>query len=258
MQYLKKQGLSKEDGLEFLAKKGIDSIPDSEWLLKRVNKHRSAASDTSSEGVRTTCRRVPLKGSAKCPKGDCHLGINGSRLRVEVNQETGDVMKINSSNWTDDANAKFTELYGGDGAKTPGKEYGAKKKTKKDSRMEEMQSLLDAQAAQIQALMNGETKDETKDETKVKKKKAKVAKKLRLEAEKKKKEEELQAQLAALMKDEEEVEVSDFSDEEEEVEPYEHDGVTYSKTDDGELYTTEGEQWGYIDDEGDVHEGERE
>ena len=46
--------------------------------------------------------------------------------------------------------------------------------------------------------------------------------------------------------DEEEVEV--------EIEPYEHDGVTYSKTADGELYTVEGEQWGYIDDEGDVQE----
>jgi len=282
MEYLKKNGLSRADGEEFLKEKEILNMPESEWELKGKKK-RTAVSDTSSEGCRITTRCLPKVGKKKSPSSsESHLGKNKAMLRVEVYQDTGIVLKINVENWTTEANEKFVELYG------EGKEYGRAKKKKGDSRLMELQALLDEQTSQMalmRAQMNGGisptapvaavapaevtpspvtpvTEGLSEISAADTKKAAKVARKLKKEAERVAKEKILLAQIAALKQPEEEEEIGEFSDSDDDdeisVEPFEYKGVTYNKDDGGILYTAEGEQWGYIDDEKEIQEGERE
>ena len=153
--YLKKKKMTRQDGEEFLAMKDVDvsSIPEHEWELpekKRRGRRVRAVSDTSSEGERTTTRLVPIEGKKKSPKMDeSHNGLNGSKVRVCVYQESKIVVKVNPSNWTPEANARFAELYcDGDINCDEGKEYGkSPKRNKKDaaaSQLAEMQAQMEA------------------------------------------------------------------------------------------------------------------
>ena len=113
MKYLQERGLTKEDGVEFLKSKGIESIPDSEWIVKtrRGGRGRSV-SDTSSEGEKGTPRFIAMDGNRKSPpKDQAHKGKNGAMLRVMYYKESGRVVKVNVPNWTDEANAKFADMY---------------------------------------------------------------------------------------------------------------------------------------------------
>ena len=96
-----------------------------------------------SKGSLTINRCLPIVGKKKYPKGNSHLGLNKSRLRVEVSKETGIVVKINKANWTKEANEKFTELYG------EGKDYSS---VKKKERRNVLQDQIDT--------INEETYDE--------------------------------------------------------------------------------------------------
>lgn len=61
-------------------------------------------------------RYLPLKGRSKGPyQRNAHRGVNGDFLRVCVYKESGVVLKVNTTNWTAEANAKFEEMYGGEG-----------------------------------------------------------------------------------------------------------------------------------------------
>jgi len=284
MEYLKQEGLDRSAGEEFLSSRGIESLPENEWEVREPERRRrgSAVSDTSSEGgekERTTSRFLPLEGKKKSPpKGESFKGKNGAMLRVHVYKESKRVVKVNVGNWTDAANARFTELYGGDGG-NEGQDYG-RKKSKKDDQSNQMAAMQ----AQIAALMarNKELEEGQKEE-KIDAPKAPVAKKQNLPtpetkssddkkkkaekkaaekaAAKKKLQEEMAAKMAAL--DEEDDELGDFSDEEDEEEaemnPYEHNGTTYHRDEETDyLYTEEGDFWGHITEEGTVVEGEPE
>jgi hypothetical protein len=51
--------------------------------------------------------------------------------------------------------------------------------------------------------------------------------------------------------------LGDFDDEEADFNPFEYEGVEYHRDEDDNLYTSEGDLWGYLDDENRVLEGER-
>jgi hypothetical protein len=284
MQYLKKKGMTRADGEEFLQGQ---ELPEYEWKLPNRGRRGSAASDTSSEGGRGkfTPRFLPLdsyKGVSPSNKDDAHNGKNGKILRV-YKYIDGSVRKITPVNWTDEANKKFSEMYGGDGG-NEGFEKSKKKGTHANDvaleQMDEMRAMLekltaerDAATAALAAKEVPETKEETKEEVKVvkkfkadkaKKKAEKLVKKKadalkKQQEELKRQQEEIQKQMAAEMEEESD---SDFdSDEEEEIEfnSYEYkDKVYHHDEDTNELMTyPEGDYFGYIDDEGEVHEGDK-
>ena len=292
MQYLKKQKMTREDGEEFLRSKDVDvsQIPASEWELPSRRRGRGrAVSDTSSEGERTTIRFLPLEGKKKSPKKDeSHSGVNGAKLRVCVYQESKVVSKVNPTNWTDEAHAKFAELYcEGRMGEDDGKEFGkSTKRKKKDAAADQlaaMQAQMVAMKAEYEAKLaavhdtweeaatkshNEESKENDGVAAKAaaeKKRKEEAVKKMRAEkkaksdAEKKRKAEELKAQLAALEAENGVLEFDD-SDEEnddaQEFNPFEHNDVTYHRDDEDKLYTEDGDYWGYINDAEEVVEGE--
>lgn len=295
MQYLKKKGLTREDGEKFLASKGVESLPDEEWALPVVRRGRrsAAASDTSSEGEKPTARFLPIEGSRKSPpKDNAHIGVDGkTRLRVKFYRDSGIVMKCNIANWTPEANAKFAEMYcKGVEGKDEGEEFGkSTKRKKKDAaqdQLAEMQKMLEqmqaenaalkaAQSAPIQPVEESKTvEEEDQEKLKAEKKakmqalkKAKAEKKAKADAEKKAKAEALKAQLALLQQQEEEDdELGEFDDSDDEgsdddgqeFNPYDHNGVQYHLDDENQLYTQDGEHFGHVDEEGNVIEAEDE
>lgn len=313
MQYLKKCGMSRADGEEFLGEKA-SLVPEHEWELPTRGRRGSAASDTSSEGGRGkfTSRFLPTdeyKGISP-PKEKAHMGKNGKILRV-YKYSDGSVRKIGPGNWTDEANEKFTKLYGGDGT-NEGFEETKKKKGKKHAnddaleQMDEMRAMLEQMkaerdaalaatalcAGQASALMREREEktqvpvvDEAAEEKakadkkaklkvekakkkaeKLAKKKAEAAEALKKQQEElKRQQEELQKQLAAAATEEmSEEEDSDedeaFDSDEEEVvfNAYEHNGTLYHLDEDTqELSTEDGNHFGYIDEDGEVQEGEK-
>lgn len=326
MQYLKKKGMTRADGEEFLGDRASD-LPEYEWKLPTRGRRGSAASDTSSEGGRGkyTSRYLPLdtyKGVSPSDVEHAHKGSNGKVLRV-YKYTDGSVRKVNPNNWTEAAHAKFLVMYGGDGT-NEGFEEAKKKRGKKHAndaaleQMDEMRAMLekltaerDAAQAALQAKSSSEEKSESTvdeaaeaktkeaDEAKTKEAeeaaeaKAKADKKAKLKAEKAKKraemlakkkaeaaealkkqqeelkrqQEELQKQMAAAETDEmsEEEDSDDAfdsdedSDEEEVVfNAYEHNGTLYHLDEETqELSTEDGEYFGYIGSDGEVHEGDK-
>ena len=231
--------------------------------------NRGAVSDTSSEGERTTIRFLPLEGKIKSPKkNDSHSGKNGAKLRVCAYLNSKVVTKVNPSNWTDEAHAKFAELYcEGRMDVYPGKDYGKsamrKKKDTADKQLAEMLAEMTKLKAELE-VAQAEAKRKAEVE---KKRKAEELKKqlaaLEAEAEKKRKAEELKKQLAALEADDsysdsDSYSVFDDSDDEDaqEFNPFKHNGVTYHRDDEDKLYTEDGDYWGYINERGEVFEGD--
>ena len=322
MQYLKKMKMTREDGEEFLRSKDVDvnKIPASEWELptKRRGRTRIHVEDSDEEVERKTFRLVPITGKKKCPTMEESLaGKSGSKVRVCVYRESGTVIKVNPTNWTDEANARFAALYcGGDITCKEGKDYGKTSKPKKKdaaanqlqaalNEQMEKQAALEAEMAKMKAayeaklaavhdtwegaaaksqndvniesveasledskkLLAAELAEKKRKEAAVKKmraeKKAKAdaEKKAKAEAEKKAKVAEMKRQLAALEAENQELGEFDSSDDDEDDEaqefnPYEHNDVTYHRDDEDKLYTEEGDYWGYINDAGEVVEGE--
>lgn len=321
MQYLKKKGMTRVDGEEFLGERASD-LPDYEWKLPTRGRRGSAASDTSSEGGRGkyTSRYLPLnsyKGVSPSDVEHAHKGSNGKVLRV-YKYSDGSVRKVNPNNWTEAAHAKFQEMYGGEGS-NEGFEEAKKKRGKKHAndaaleQMDEMRAMLEkltaerdaaqaalvAKSSSLQALsMQGvdetalvEAKADEADEAA--EAKAKADKKAKLKAEKAKKkaeklakkkaeaaealkkqqedlkrqQEELQKQMAAAetdeMSEEEDSDDAFDSDEDSDAEEvvfnaYEHNGTLYHLDDDTqELSTEDGEYFGYIGSDGEVHEGDK-
>jgi len=262
-EYLKKKGLEREDVVKFLSDKDV-TIPDEEWEIRRAKRGRrgSGVSDTSSEGGEgKVCRFLPLKGKRKSPpKGDAFEGKNGAMLRVHVYKETKRVLKVNVSNWTDEANVKFTEMYGGDGGEE-GVEFNPTKSKKKENsdQMEAMQAQIAALMARAE-LAESLITSKGEEEKVTKKISKKVALKKKKDAEKAEKMAELQKKMAEQMKElEDDDDLGDFEsgddeDEEQDFNPYEHAGVNYHRDDENKLYTEDGDYFGHIDEEGVVHE----
>jgi hypothetical protein len=298
-QYLLNMGLSREDGEKILRDKGIDLLSDKEWELKERKKRgrQRTVSDSSSDGgVKSeTSRFIPVDGKRKSPpKGESHKGINGALLRVYVCKETRNVRKGNPSNWTDEANAKFVEMYCNSDEEAVAKDFGATKKKKKNSAAQDQLAELQARlvaaearaiaaeaaaipvaqvappAPQVAAAPEIPPADEKKKKMEALKK-AKAEKKKKADDEKKKKIEEskrqqelLMTQLAELQAgelsdvdndDEELGEFDDSDDEGQEFNPFEHDGVKYHRDDKDNLYTEDGEFWGHVTTEGVAVEG---
>jgi len=153
--YLKKKKMTRADGEEVLQMHGIDSLPEHEWVLPiRGRRGRvRAVSDTSSEGERTTIRFLPLDGKKKSPKKDeSHVGANGKMLRVCVYQESKVVTKVNPGNWTDEAHAKFAEMYcEGQTGEDEGKEFGKSTKRKKKDAAADQLAQMQAEMAKMKA-----------------------------------------------------------------------------------------------------------
>lgn len=308
MQYLKKKGMTRADGEEFLGVRASE-LPEYEWKLPTRGRRGSAASDTSSEGGRGkyTSRYLPLdtyKGVSPSDVEHAHKGSNGKVLRV-YKYSDGSVRKVNLNNWTDAAHAKFEEMYGGDGT-SEGHEAVKAKKGKKHAndaaleQMDEMRAMLEKLTAERDAAKaalaakDGEdsmvTDESDAEAAEAAEAKAKADKKAKLKAEKaklkaeklakkkadaaealKKQQEELKRQQEALQKqmaateemsEEEDSDAFDSdedSDEEEVVfNGYDYKGTLYHLDEDTkELSTEDGEHFGYIDDAGEVHEGEK-
>lgn len=293
LKYLQERGLTKEDGEEFLKSKGIESIPDREWIVKKRGGGRGrSVSDTSSEGEKGTPRFIAVDGKRKSPpKDQAHKGKNGSMLRVMYYKESGRVVKVNVPNWTDEANAKFADMYcNGEQGQNEGKEIakkGKSKRSKKDDKMAEMAEMLAKLVAENESLKknkiskNDESKEESKEENKDEAREAKMAAlkkakaekksallKKKLEEEKKRKleaaeearrqQEALKAQLAALEAEDGDDDFDDEDDGEIEFNEFEHNGTKYHRDEDGSLYTDDGDYWGYVNDSDEVVEGDRE
>jgi hypothetical protein len=167
MKYLQESGLSKEDGLEYLKSKGIESIPEKEWIVKKRGSRGRSVSDTSSEGEKGTPRFISLEGKRKSPPKDkAHKGNNGAMLRVMFYKESGRVSKVNVQNWTDEANKKFAEMYcDGEEDQNQGTEVvkkGKSKRSRKDDKLAEMTEMLAKLVAENESLKldkNPESKD---------------------------------------------------------------------------------------------------
>jgi len=301
MQYLKKKGMTRADGEEFL---GGSELPEYEWKLPTRGRRGSAASDTSSEGGRGkyTSRYLPLdsyKGVSPSDVEHAHKGSNGKVLRV-YKYSNGTVRKVNQNNWTDSAHKKFEEMYGGDGS-SEGFEEAKKKRGKNHpndaaiEQMDEMRSMLEkltaerdaakAELAKVEISAKApeektndidEKVDEKVDEKAVKKAKLK-AEKAKKKAEKlakkkadaaeaikkqqeelKRQQEELQKQMAEEMDEEDDSDAFDSDEEEVVFNGYDHNGTLYHLDEESqELSTEDGEHFGYIDSDGEVHEGDK-
>jgi len=274
MEYLKKKGMSREEGESLL---GGEKLPESEWELPVRGRRGAATSDTESEGgLKYTARYLPLdsySGVSPSTKEHAHKGKNGKVLRV-YKYTDGIVRKVNEQNWSEEANEKFSKMYGGDG-KSEGFENTSKKKGKKHvndaaiEQMDEMRAMLEkfaAENAALKAEMGKEEKVEV-DEKKVEKKRKKsllmAKKKAAKEEALKKQQEDLIRQQKELQEQMNEEEESEFdSDEEEEVvfNGYDYKGDLYHKDDENRLWIHDEEEdgvyFGYVDKEGEVHEGE--
>ena len=141
MKYLKKNGMTKEDGLFLLDGK---KIPDSEWEIPS----RASNKQASSAKGKCTTRYLPLdsySGVSPSNVDHAHKGKNGVPLRVKK-YENGNVEKANPSNWTDEAHEKFQKIYG-DGFEAP-----REKKSKKAKKAEVDQEEHDAMVQELQML----------------------------------------------------------------------------------------------------------
>jgi len=195
MQYLKKKGFTREDGERLAASKGV-TIPESEWVLpKRKGRCGAGTSDTDSEGgtEKHTTRYLPLdtyKGVSPSNVDYAHKGKDGVPLRVKKYQD-GRVLKSNPKNWTDEANAKFVEMYGAEGFEEKKTRKKRNKTHANDEAVAAMQAELEKLRAQIAEKNSSgeETTDEVDEEVPEEKnqedeaKKKKAEKKARAKAE---------------------------------------------------------------------------
>lgn len=290
MQYLKKKGFTKEDGEKLAESEGV-TIPEKEWVLPtRKGRRGTAASDTDSEGgvEKHTTRYLPLdtyNGVSPSNVDYAHKGVDGVPLRVKKYSD-GRVVKSNPKNWTDEANAKFVEMYGDEGFEERKTRKKKKKTHANDDAVAAMQAELEKLRAQVasqnETVEENQEEKTNKDEDDGQKKKAEKKARVKAErlakkkavTEKKKKEKEaaaaaLKAQQEADMKalqeklnapelDEEDLSGSEFDsesdddDEETEFNAFSHDGEIYHKDDEGKLHNKENEEVGYVNDEEEV------
>ena len=296
MTHLDKLGLTREDGEAILRSRGVEKIPESESKTKekgRRGRRLSTVSDSESEGGSAkddeTSRFLPIDGTRKSPPAsNAHIGKNGKKLRVAKHKTTGCVRKVFVDNWTEGANSKFATMYcGGEIGKDVGQE-APKKSTKKVDQLAEMTAQLAAMAEENAKLKAATTpapqgpvsqlpvpKDDEKKakilalkKARAVKKSAELKKKLEEEKKQKKEAEEkariqaLQIQMdalkaAELTTDQDELSHFDSDDEGQEFNPYSHNGVQYHLDNEDNLYTEDGDIWGYINESRDVVEGER-
>ena len=190
MQYLKKNGYTREEGEEVASDRGV-TILDREWLMpSRKGRRGCGASDTSSEGGRVshTTRYLPLdsySGVSPSNVDSAHKGKDGVPLRVKKYQD-GRVVKSNPKNWTDEANAKFVKMYGDEGFEEKKISRKKKKQHANDDAIAAMQAELEKLRAQV-AEKNEDAGEEKKDagdeEKEADEKKKKAEKKARAKAE---------------------------------------------------------------------------
>ena len=165
MKYLKKNGMTKEDG-EFLL--NGKKIPDSEW---EIPARASKRIPQMGKGKFTT-RYLPLdsyyleKNRVSPSNVDHpHKGKNGVPVRVKVFRDTGLVEKANPSNWTDEAHEQFKAIYG-DGFEEPKTRKSKKAKKKEvdeadhDAMVKELQMLRAKFAAESKSVEAVEDTDE--------------------------------------------------------------------------------------------------
>ena len=164
MKYLKKNGMTKNDGMFLLNGK---TIPDSEWEIPA----RASKKSAEPKGKFTT-RYLPLDSyylekNRVSPSNVDHAikGINGVPVRVKVFRDTGLVEKANPSNWTDEAHEQFKAIYG-DGFEEPKIRKSKKAKKKEvdeadhDAMVKELQMLRAKFAAESKSVEAVEDTDE--------------------------------------------------------------------------------------------------
>ena len=103
-----------------------------------------------------TIRRFPAYGYKACAdEKNGMLGINGSFLRVKYNEDNDTVTKMNSSNWTDEANNRFIQVYDFNNTGT-GMESQRKKlfKIHEKNITQEWESIINSIHLQMQNLYN--------------------------------------------------------------------------------------------------------
>lgn len=171
---------------------------------KKVEKKAAAE---AKKAEKKAAQKVAKEAKAAMPKplvkrlkhdGEEFTGVNGSYLRVSIAREDGKVTKVNESNWTDEANTAFDQVYptgfGSIGKKTKKatKPKVSPKLAKKKVLAAENAELFQFTEEQIATLKIGEMRQMIKDAKKAakpakkaKKAKKSSAKKVKIDAEKK-------------------------------------------------------------------------
>ena len=156
--------MKREDGELLLDGK---TIPDSEWEIPKA-RTRQGNNGNDEHRKPPTARYLPLdsySGVSPSNVDHAHKGKNGVPLRVKKFAD-GTVEKANPSNWTDEANEKFTKLYG-DGFEAPKAKKSKKVKKKEvdeaehDAMIQELQMFRAKFAAENKAV---EAVEDTDDE----------------------------------------------------------------------------------------------
>ena len=154
---------------------------------------KKAASD-AKKAEKKAAQKAAKEAKAAMPKplvkrlkhdGEEFTGVNGSYLRVSIAREDGKVTKVNESNWTEEANTAFDEVYPtgfgsiGNKTKKATKPKVSPKLAKKKILAAENAELFEFTDEQIATLKIGEMRQMIKDAKKAAKpaKKAKKTKK---------------------------------------------------------------------------------
>ena len=104
-------------------------VRDAERLAKKEAKaaEKAAAKEAkAAEKAAAKAAKEAAKGEWKAPKrlknpdgGDDPKGKNGSWLRYQIHRTSGEVMKNNEANWTDEANAMLEKIMSAKKTKKP-------------------------------------------------------------------------------------------------------------------------------------------
>ena len=171
-----------------------------------AKKAKKKAATEAKKAEKKAAQKAAKEAKAVMPKplvkrlkqdGEEFTGVNGSYLRVSIAREDGKVTKVNESNWTDEANTAFDEVYptgfGSIGKKTKTtKPKVSPKLAKKKVLAAENADVFQFTDEQIATLKIGEMRQIIKDAKKAakpakkaKKAKKSSAKKVKIDAEKK-------------------------------------------------------------------------
>ena len=159
-----------------------------------AKKAEKKAAAEAKKAEKKAAQKAAKEAKAAMPKplvkrlkhnGEEFTGVNGSYLRVSIAREDGKVTKVNESNWTEEGNTAFDEVYPtgfgsiGKKAKKSTKPKTSPKLEKKKILAAENSELIKFTEEQIATLKIGEMRQMIKDAKKAAKpvKKAKKAKK---------------------------------------------------------------------------------
>ena len=152
---------------EIKAEEKATKAAEKKEAKKKAAEEKKAAKKASPKTKEYTTRRL------RDSEGNDILGSNGSFLRVDIHKVNRTVLKVKEDNWTDEAHARYTELFP-EGkevkkAKTPKAKVAKKakiaKKTKASPKKSADEKLADEQKALIAAMVSDAVSDKLEEKT---------------------------------------------------------------------------------------------